>query len=207
MKKVKLINLKGEEVKELKVNEIFDIAPNDKVLYDAIILQQASLRQGTHSTKTRSEVRGGGRKPWKQKGTGHARQGSIRAVQWVGGGRYGTPVTRDYSKKQNRKERRLALKSAFAHKFLDGEVIVIEELVFGTPKTKEMATLLKNMKVEDKKVLFVVDQFEENVILASRNLQNVALISSDEVNVLDIVNSDVMVMTEKALKDVEEVLK
>ena len=103
MKKVKLINLKGEEVKELKVNEIFDIAPNDKVLYDAIILQQASLRQGTHSTKTRSEVRGGGRKPWKQKGTGHARQGSIRAVQWVGGGRYGTPVPRDYSKKQNRK--------------------------------------------------------------------------------------------------------
>ncbi len=101
----------------------------------------------------------------------------------------------------------MALKSAFAHKFLDGEVIVIEELVFGTPKTKEMATLLKNMKVEDKKVLFVVDQFEENVILASRNLQNVALISSDEVNVLDIVNSDVMVMTEKALKDVEEVLK
>ena len=202
MKKVKLINLKGEEVKELKVNEIFDITPNDKVLYDAIILQQASLRQGTHSTKTRSEVRGGGRKPWKQKGTGHARQGSIRAVQWVGGGRYGTPVP-----KQNRKERRLALKSAFAHKFLDGEVIVIEELVFGTPKTKEMATLLKNMKVEDKKVLFVVDQFEENVILASRNLQNVALISSDEVNVLDIVNSDVMVMTEKALKDVEEVLK
>ena len=101
----------------------------------------------------------------------------------------------------------MALKSAFAHKFLDGEVIVIEELVFGTPKTKEIATLLKNMKVEDKKVLFVVDQFEENVILASRNLQNVALISSDEVNVLDIVNSDVMVMTEKALKDVEEVLK
>lgn len=207
MKKVKLINLKGEEVKELKVNEIFDITPNDKVLYDAIILQQASLRQGTHSTKTRSEVSGGGRKPWRQKGTGHARQGSIRAVQWVGGGCYGTPVPRDYSKKQNRKERRLALKSAFAHKFLDGEVIVIEELVFGTPKTKEMTTLLKNMKVEDKKVLFVVDQFEENVILASRNLQNIALISSDEVNVLDIVNSDVMVMTEKALKDVEEVLK
>lgn len=207
MKKVKLINLKGEEVKELKVNEIFDITPNDKVLYDAIILQQASLRQGTHSTKTRSEVSGGGRKPWRQKGTGHARQGSIRAVQWVGGGRYGTPVARDYSKKQNRKERRLALKSAFAHKFLDGEVMVIEELVFGTPKTKEMTTLLKNMKLEDKKVLFVVDQFEENVILASRNLQNVALISSDEVNVLDIVNSDVMVMTEKALKDVEEVLK
>ena len=108
MKKIDLLNLKGEKVNELKLNEeIFSITPNDKVLYDAIILARASLRQGTHSTKNRSEVSGGGRKPWRQKGTGHARQGSIRAVQWVGGGRYGTPVPRDYSKKQNRKERRL----------------------------------------------------------------------------------------------------
>lgn len=208
MTKISVKNLSGEKVKDLTLNDsIFKIEVNDDALKKMIRLQLDATRQGTRKTKNRSEVSGGGRKPWKQKGTGHARQGSIRAVQWVGGGRYGTPVPRDYSKKQNRKERRLALKSAFAHKFLDGEVIVIEELVFGTPKTKEMATLLKNMKVEDKKVLFVVDQFEENVILASRNLQNVALISSDEVNVLDIVNSDVMVMTEKALKDVEEVLK
>ena len=108
MKKVDLLNEKNEKVKDIKLNEdIFGIEPNDKVLYDAIILARASLRQGTHSTKTRSEVRGGGRKPWRQKGTGHARQGSIRAVQWVGGGRYGTPVPRDYSKKQNRKERTL----------------------------------------------------------------------------------------------------
>ena len=117
MKKVELLNLKGEKVKDINLNEnVFGIEPNKNVLYDAIILARASLRQGTHSTKNRSEVSGGGRKPWRQKGTGRARQGSIRAVQWVGGGRYGTPVPRDYSKKQNRKERRLAIKSALAEK-------------------------------------------------------------------------------------------
>ena len=208
MKKIKLLNLKGEEVKELKLNEeVFGITPNDKVLYDAIILTRASLRQGTHSTKNRSEVRGGGRKPWRQKGTGHARQGSIRAVQWVGGGRYGTPVPRDYSKKQNRKERRLALKSALSHKFNDNEAIVMEELTFETPKTKEMVKLLAALKVNDKKVLFVVKDFEENVILASRNLANVALISAEELNVLDLVNSDVVVFTNDAITKIEEALK
>ena len=208
MKKIELLNLKGEKVSEEKLNEeIFSITPNDKVLYDAIILARASLRQGTHSTKNRSEVSGGGRKPWRQKGTGHARQGSIRAVQWVGGGRYGTPVPRDYSKKQNRKERRLALKSALSHKFNDNEVIVMEELVFETPKTKEMITLLNNLKVADKKVLFVVGDFTENVILSSRNIPNVALISAEELNVLDLVNSDVVVFTNDAIKKIEEALK
>ena len=208
MKKIDLLNLKGEKVNELKLNEeIFSITPNDKVLYDAIILARASLRQGTHSTKNRSEVSGGGRKPWRQKGTGHARQGSIRAVQWVGGGRYGTPVPRDYSKKQNRKERRLALKSALSHKFNDNEVIVMEELTFTTPKTKEMMTLLNTLKIADKKVLFIVDDFTENVILASRNIPNVALISANELNVLDLVNSDVVVFTSEAIKKIEEALK
>ena len=208
MKKIDLLNLKGEKVNELKLNEeVFSITPNDKVLYDAIILTRASLRQGTHSTKNRSEVSGGGRKPWRQKGTGHARQGSIRAVQWVGGGRYGTPVPRDYSKKQNRKERRLALKSALSHKFNDNEVIVMEELTFATPKTKEMTTLLNTLKIADKKVLFVVDDFKENVILASRNIPNVALIAANEINVLDLVNSDVAVFTSEAIKMIEEALK
>ena len=208
MKKIDLLNLKGEKANELKLNEeIFSITPNDKVLYDAIILARASLRQGTHSTKNRSEVSGGGRKPWRQKGTGHARQGSIRAVQWVGGGRYGTPVPRDYSKKQNRKERRLALKSALSHKFNDNEVIVMEELSFTTPKTKEMITLLNTLKIADKKVLFVVDDFTENVILASRNIPNVALIAANELNVLDLVNSDVVVFTSEAIKKIEEALK
>ena len=197
-----------KKVNELKLNEeIFSITPNDKVLYDAIILARASLRQGTHSTKNRSEVSGGGRKPWRQKGTGHARQGSIRAVQWVGGGRYGTPVPRDYSKKQNRKERRLALKSALSHKFNDNEVIVMEELTFRAPKTKEMMTLLNTLKIADKKVLFVVDDFTENVILASRNIPNVALIAANELNVLDLVNSDVVVFTSEAIKKIEEALK
>ena len=208
MKKIDLLNLKGEKVNDLKLNEeIFSITPNDKVLYDAIILARASLRQGTHSTKNRSEVSGGGRKPWRQKGTGHARQGSIRAVQWVGGGRYGTPVPRDYSKKQNRKERRLALKSALSHKFNDNEVIVMEELPFTTPKTKEMMTLLNTLKIADKKVLFIVEDFTENVILASRNIPNVALISANELNVLDLVNSDVVVFTSEAIKKIEEALK
>ena len=208
MKKVNLLNLKGETVKDIKLNEeIFGITPNDKVLYDAIILARASLRQGTHKTKNRSEVSGGGRKPWRQKGTGRARQGSIRAVQWVGGGNYGTPVPRDYSKKQNRKERRLAIKSALSHKVNDKELIVLENLVLETPKTKEMRKILETLKIADKKILLVVNEFEENLILSSRNLANVVLISADELNVLDIVGTDVMVITEAALKQVEEVLK
>ena len=208
MKKIDLLNLKGEKVNELKLNEeIFSITPNDKVLYDAIILARASLRQGTHSTKNRSEVSGGGRKPWRQKGTGHARQGSIRAVQWVGGGRYGTPVPRDYSKKQNRKERRLAIKSALAEKAEEKAIIVLENLKLATPKTKDMKALLETLKIADKKVLLVVKEFDDNMILASRNLQNVVLISADEINVLDVVGTDVLVFTQDALNAVEEVLK
>ena len=208
MKKVELLNLKGEKVKDINLNEeIFGITPNKAVLNDAIILSMASLRQGTHKTKNRSEVSGGGRKPWRQKGTGRARQGSIRAVQWVGGGRYGTPVPRDYSKKQNRKERQLAIKSPLAEKVAAKELVVLENLVVKTPKTKEMLSLLETLKVADKKVLMVVKEFDDNIILATRNIQNVVLILADEINVLDIVGTDVMVITEDALKYVEEVLK
>ena len=208
MKKVKLLNLKGEKVKDINLNEeIFGITPNKAVLNDAIILTMASLRQGTHKTKNRSEVSGGGRKPWRQKGTGRARQGSIRAVQWVGGGNYGTPVPRDYSKKQNRKERRLALKSALSDKALEKAIMVVENISLSTPKTKEMLSLLEALKVADKKVLLVVKEFDDNLILASRNLQNVVLIAAEEINVLDLVSTDVMVITEEALKTVEEVLK
>ena len=207
MKKVELLNLNGEKVKDFKLNEnIFDITPNDKVLYDAIILARASLRQGTHKTKNRSEVSGGGRKPGRQKGTGRARQGSIRAVQWVGGGNYGTPVPRDYSKKQNRKERQLALRTALTEKVNDKELIAVENLTLETPKTKDMINLLTNLKIADKKVLIVVKELEENLILASRNLQNVALITADEINVLDLVATNVVLITEDALKAIEEVL-
>ena len=208
MKKVELLNLKGEKVKDINLNEnVFGIEPNKNVLYDAIILSRASLRQGTHSTKNRSEVSGGGRKPWRQKGTGRARQGSIRSVQWVGGGRYGTPVPRDYSKKQNRKERRLAIKSALAYKAQENGVIVLENLNLATPKTKDMKTLLETLKIADKKLLLVVKEFDDNMILASRNLQNVVLISADEINVLDVVGTNVVVFTQDALNAVEEVLK
>ena len=207
MKKVNLFNLKGEKINDVKLNEnIFGITPNDKVLYDAIILGRASLRQGTHSTKTRSEVSGGGRKPWRQKGTGHARQGSIRAVQWVGGGRYGTPVPRDYSKKQNRKERVIAIKSAYSHKLLEDAIIVLEDLVLDTPKTKDFIKVLEALKIADKKILLVVKEFDENMILATRNLGNVFLVTPQEISPLDLVGADYLVITKDALDLVEEVL-
>ncbi len=208
MKKVELLNIKGEKVKDINLNEeIFGITPNNNVLNDAIILSMASLRQGTHSTKNRSEVSGGGRKPWRQKGTGRARQGSIRAVQWVGGGRYGTPVPRDYSKKQNRKERQIALRSALSEKVINKELVVVDKLVVESPKTKDLLNILEGLKVADKKVLLVVKEFDDNIVLASRNIQNLVLILADEINVLDLVGTDVMVITEDALNYVEEVLK
>ena len=208
MKKIELFNLKGEKVNDIKLNEeIFGITPNNAVLNDAIILTMASLRQGTHKTKNRSEVSGGGRKPWRQKGTGRARQGSIRAVQWVGGGKYGTPVPRDYSKKQNRKERQLAIRSALSEKIANDELIVLDNITIGTPKTKEMLQLLETFNIKDKKVLLVVKEFDDNIILSSRNIGNLVLILADEINVLDIVGTDVMVATEDAIKYIEEELK
>lgn len=197
-----------EKLKDIKLNkELLNIEPNEKVLYDAIILQRASLRQGTHSTKNRSEVSGGGRKPWRQKGTGHARQGSIRAVQWVGGGRYGTPVPRDYSKKQNRKERRLALQTAFLNVYNNKQLVVVDSLSVATPKTKEMTTMLNTLELADKKVLIVVKELEENLILASRNLGNIALLEPTELNVLDLSYADVVLTTKEALEQIKEVLR
>ncbi len=197
-----------EKLKDVKLNkELLSIEPNEKVLYDAIILQRASLRQGTHSTKNRSEVSGGGRKPWRQKGTGHARQGSIRAVQWVGGGRYGTPVPRDYSKKQNRKERRLALQTAFLSIYNNKQLVVVDSLSLATPKTKEMITMLNTLELADKKVLIVVNELDENLILASRNLRNIALLEPTELNVLDLSYADYVLTTKEGLASIEEVLK
>ena len=197
-----------EKLKDVKLNkELTSIEPNEKVLYDAIILQRASLRQGTHSTKTRSEVSGGGRKPWRQKGTGHARQGSIRSVQWVGGGRYGTPVPRDYSIKQNRKERKLALQTAFLNLYNEKGLVVVDEIKLVTPKTKEMINMLNSLELANKKVLIVVSELDENLILASRNLRNVALIEANEMNVLELCYTDVVLTTKEGLKAIEEVLK
>lgn len=205
MEKQAIVNLNGEKIKDIKLNkEIFGIEPNKNVLYDAIILARASLRQGTHDTKTRAEVSGGGRKPWRQKGTGHARQGSIRAVQWRGGGIAFGPTPRDYSKKMNRKERRLALKSALAIKAED--MVVVDELKIATPKTKDMIKVLENLKLNDAKTLIIVDELDENIVLSSRNLSNVALIEAMEVNVLDLIAADKILITEKALSKIEEVL-
>ncbi len=206
MTKVALLNTKGEKIEDIKLNEeIFGIEPNKNVLYDAVILSRASLRQGTHKTKNRSEVSGGGRKPWRQKGTGRARQGSIRAVQWVGGGRYGTPVSRDYSKKQNRKERVLALKSALASKAAD--FVVVDKLEVATPKTKEMVNILNSLKLNEVNTLVIVKELDENLILASRNIQNILLIEANEINVLDLVAANKVLVTKEALGAIEEVLK
>ena len=197
-----------EKLKDIKLNkELTNIEPNEKVLYDAIILQRASLRQGTHSTKNRSEVSGGGRKPWRQKGTGHARQGSIRSVQWVGGGRYGTPVPRDYSKKQNRKEFRLALQTAFLNLYNDKKLVVVDSLDIATPKTKDMITMLNKLELNDKKVLIVAKELSDNLILASRNLSNIGLLEANELNVLDLCMADYLLTTKEGLESIEEVLR
>lgn len=197
-----------EKLKDIKLNkELTSIVPNEKVLYDAIILQRASLRQGTHSTKTRSEVSGGGRKPWRQKGTGNARQGSIRATQWRGGGIvFGPNPNKNYTKKMNKKERRLALKSALAYKVIDKELIVVDELKFESSKTKEMVNLLTKFDIEVNKVLVVVSELTENVCLAARNLANVKVVTFDEVNAFDLVSADNMLIEVSALDKLEEVL-
>ena len=207
MSKLEIKNLNGEKVKDIKLNDnVFGIEPNDVVLHDAIVLSMANSRQGTHSTKTRAEVSGGGRKPWRQKGTGNARQGSIRAVQWRKGGIAFGPKPRDYSKKQNRKERRLALKSALSYKVTDKELVVIENIKFESNKTKEMVTLLDKLGLVNAKVLLVINELDDNICLASRNLGNVKVVLPSEVNTYDVVNSDKMVITEEALKGLEEVL-
>jgi len=197
-----------EKIMDLKLNKnVFGIEPNDKVLYDAIITARAGLRQGTYKVKTRSEVAGGGRKPWRQKGTGRARQGSIRSPQWRGGGVALGPVPRDYSLKMNRKERQLALKSALSYKNINKEIIVVDEFNLETSKTKDMLTALTNLEIADKKVLLVMDELTENVILAARNLRNVLLMEPVEINVLDLVNADILLVTAKAVKEIEEALK
>ena len=207
MSKVQLLNVNGEKVKDIKLNDnIFGITPNDIVLHDAIVLSMANSRQGTHSTKTRAEVSGGGRKPWRQKGTGNARQGSIRAVQWRKGGIAFGPKPRDYSKKQNKKVRRLALLSALSYKLTDKEIVLLEDIKFETNKTKEMVNLLNKLELTNSKVLLVIDTLDENICLASRNLGNVKVVLPTEVNTYDVVNSDKMVMTEASLKKLEEVL-
>lgn len=206
--KYELLNVNGEKIKDLNLEkDVFGIEPNDVVLKDAIVLAQASLRQGTHKAKTRAEVSGGGRKPWRQKGTGNARQGSIRSVQWVGGGIAFGPVPRNYNKKQNRKERKLALRSAWSYKVKNNNLVVVDEIKLETAKTKDMIKMLANLKLDGEKLLVVVKEYSENVILASRNLQNIMLLQANEVGVLDIVSAKKVLIEDAALESIKEVLK
>ena len=206
MKKMSVLNIKGEKVNDITLNaEVWGIVPNDAVLYDAITLARNSMRQGTHETKTRSEVSGGGRKPWRQKGTGRARQGSIRAAQWYHGGIVFGPHMRSYDKKMNRKERRLALKSALAYKTINSELVIVDNFTLTSGKTKEVKEILKTLDAS-KNILLVVNELDENIILATRNLDNVTLLEANEINVLDVIASDKMIITADAIKTIEEVL-
>lgn len=206
MPKVTLFKQDGTEVGEIELNEsIFGIEPNKDVLFEAIIMQRASLRQGTHKTKVRSEVRGGGRKPWRQKGTGRARQGSIRSPQWRGGGTVFGPTPRSYGYKMPRKQRRLAIKSALSTKVGEENILVLESLAFEVPKTKEFVNTLKGLSV-DSKVLVVTADLDENVSLSARNIPGVKVVSAAGVNVLDVISHDKLIMTKAAVEKVEEVL-
>ncbi|MFD2615214.1 50S ribosomal protein L4 [Paenibacillus gansuensis] len=206
MPKVTLFNVTGKEVGEIELaDSVFGITPNTYVLHDAVVSQQASLRRGTHKVKGRSEVRGGGRKPWKQKGTGRARQGSIRAPQWKGGGIVFGPTPRSYGFKLPKKVRRLAIKSALSSKVIGGEIIVLDQLVMNQPKTKEFTAILKNLNV-DRKALVVAASYDDNVALSARNIPGVKFVTAEGINVLDVLVYDKLIITKEAVEKVEEVL-
>ena len=207
MAKIQLINIKGEKLKDLTLaDNVWNIEANDIVLKKAIDLQLAATRQGTAKTKTRSEVSGGGRKPWRQKGTGRARQGSIRAIQWRGGGIAGGVTPRDYTFQINKKERALALKSALSHKFQDEELMVIDNINLDNLKTKTIKDIMATLKLEGN-VLFVTGEDNENLYMATRNLGYAYNINADEINCYDLVNADVVVCDEKAIEVIEGGLK
>ena len=206
MTKVSLFKQHGSQIGEIELNAaLFGVEPNEDVIFDAVIMQRASLRQGTHAVKNRSAVRGGGRKPWRQKGTGRARQGSIRSPQWVGGGTVFGPTPRSYSYKLPKKVRRLALQSVLSQKVLEGKLVVVDELSFAAPSTKEFKSVLNNLKV-DAKTLLVLEGTNANAYFSARNLANVKVIDEGNVNVLDVVNYDTLVITKAALSTVEEAL-
>ena len=206
MPKVSVLNQTGSSVGEIELNEaIFGIEPNEAVLFEALVQQRASLRQGNHKVKTRSEVAGGGRKPWRQKGTGRARQGSIRSPQWRGGGIVFGPTPRSYSYKLPKKVRRLALLSALSTKVREEEIIVLDGLTFDAPKTKEFIQVLSNLSI-DKKALIVTADLDETVALSARNIPGISVVTANGINVLDLVAHDKLVITKAAVQKVEEVL-
>lgn len=204
MAKVAVLNMQGQQVEELELNDaIFGVEVNEHLLHRAVVAQLANKRQGTQSALTRAEVRGGGAKPWRQKGTGRARQGSIRSPQWKGGGVVFAPKPRDYSINMNRKEKRIALKSALTTKVADAKIIVLDELTLGAVKTKEMISVLENLKVG--KALIVLNEENKNVQLSARNIQGVKMALTNTINVYDILKYDTFVVTKDAIATIEEV--
>ena len=202
MANVSVYNMEGKEVGTMELNDaVFGVEVNDHLVHLAVVRQLANNRQGTQKAKTRSEVSGGGRKPWRQKGTGHARQGSTRAPQWTGGGVVFAPVPRDYSFKMNKKERRIALKSALTTRVQENKLVVLDELKLDAIKTKDMQNVLNNLKVE--KAMVVTDN--ENVIVSARNIPNVITASVGTLNVFDILKYNTVVLDKAAVAKVEEV--
>ncbi|WP_010632265.1 50S ribosomal protein L4 [Sporolactobacillus vineae] len=206
MPKLTVFDQKGTEVGNVDLpDSVYGIEPNEHVLYQAVVMQQASQRQGTHAVKNRSAVRGGGRKPWRQKGTGRARQGSIRSPQWVGGGTVFGPTPRSYAYKLPKKVRRLAIRSALSDKVGTSDLIVLDNLKLDAPKTKEFVTVLKNLSVSEK-ALFVTNEADPAVALSARNIPGVKVLTSEEVNVLDVVAHNKLIVTKEAAEKLGEVL-
>ena len=202
MANLKVIDQKGKDAGEVTLNdEVFGIKPNESVVFDAIIRQRAGRRQGTSKVKNRSAVRGGGKKPWKQKGTGRARQGSIRSPQWRGGGVVFGPTPRSYAYSMPRKQRRLAIKSVLSQKLIDKDLIVLDQLTMSAPKTKEFKSILDDLKVEGK--VLVVSE-DKNIQYSARNLPNVKVITANGLNVEDVVNYDKLILTKEAVEMIEK---
>ena len=204
MANVSVYNMEGKEVGTIELNDaVFGVAVNEHLVHMAVVQQLANNRQGTQKAKTRSEVSGGGRKPWRQKGTGHARQGSTRAPQWTGGGVVFAPVPRDYSFKLNKKEKRAALKSALTSRVQDGKLIVVDELKFDEIKTKKFKAVMDNLKVN--KALVVLGENDEKVVKSARNIPTVKTALVNTINVYDILKGDTLVLTKDAVAKIEEV--
>ena len=204
MAKVSVFNMEGKEVGTIDLNDaVFGVKVNEHLVHMAVVQHLANKRQGTQKAKTRSEVSGGGRKPWRQKGTGHARQGSTRAPQWTGGGVVFAPVPRDYSFKINKKEKRAALKSALTSRVQEQKLIVLDELKLDEIKTKKFAAVLKNLNVE--KALVVINDNDQNVILSARNIPTVKIAQTSTINVFDILKYSTLVVTKDAVATIEEV--
>jgi large subunit ribosomal protein L4 len=207
MPKVAVYNIAGTEIGEIELNEeVFGVDVNEAVMHQALVMQQASERLGTASTKTRGLVRGGGRKPWRQKGTGRARSGSRRSPVWVGGGTVFGPQPRSYAFSMPRKARRLAIKSALSAKVQAGELVVMDDISFTEPKTKNVLTMLDNLKVGDDKALIITAEENENVYKSSRNIPGIKNITSHGLNVFDLLHHDKVLITKEAVSKIEEVL-